>query len=165
MNKNLALFAFLGIFGACTNSENPRVSKDSAETQPELSTEEETQTLIPMEYVIIETNKGNISLELDPNKAPITVANFLAYVDSGFYDNTVFHRVIDGFMIQGGGFTTDGEKKETRDPIVLESQNGLKNDVGTIAMARTNAPNSATAQFFINLKDNSFLNYQPGNPG
>ncbi|MCZ4408973.1 peptidylprolyl isomerase [Cryomorphaceae bacterium 1068] len=118
-----------------------------------------------MEYVVIETNKGNISLELDPNKAPITVANFMAYVDAGFYDNTVFHRVIDGFMIQGGGFTDEGDRKETRDPIILESENGLKNDVGTIAMARTNAPNSATAQFFINLKDNGFLNYAPGNAG
>ncbi|MFT6175086.1 MAG: peptidyl-prolyl cis-trans isomerase B (cyclophilin B) [Cryomorphaceae bacterium] len=165
MKKSLALFALLGIFAACTESSTPGKTTESAEIQPEELIEEETPEPLLMEYVVIETNKGNISLELDPNKAPITVANFMAYVDAGFYDNTVFHRVIDGFMIQGGGFTTDGGKKETRDPILLESENGLKNDVGTIAMARTNAPNSATAQFFVNLKDNGFLNYAPGNPG
>ncbi len=165
MKKSLALFAILGIFASCTESSTPEKTTEPAELQPEELIEEETPELLPMEYVVIETNKGNISLELDPNKAPITVANFMAYVDAGFYDNTVFHRVIDGFMIQGGGFTVEGDRKETRDPIMLESENGLKNDVGTIAMARTNAPNSATAQFFINLKDNGFLNYQPGNPG
>jgi len=165
MKKSLALFALPAIFAACTESGTPEKTSEPANVQSEQIIEEETPELIPMEYVVIETNKGNISLELDPNEAPITVANFMAYVDDGFYDNTVFHRVIDGFMIQGGGFTTDGAKKDTRDPIVLESQNGLKNDVGTIAMARTNAPNSATAQFFINLKDNAFLNYSPGNPG
>ena len=165
MKKSLALFALLGIFAACTESSTPEKTTESAEIQPEELIEEETPEPLLMEYVVIETNKGNISLELDPNKAPITVANFMAYVDAGFYDNTVFHRVIDGFMIQGGGFTADGGKKETRDPILLESENGLKNDVGTIAMARTNAPNSATAQFFVNLKDNGFLNYAPGNPG
>ena len=165
MKKNLALFALLGIFAACTESSTPGKNTESAEIQLEELIEEETPEPLLMEYVVIETNKGNISLELDPNKAPITVANFMAYVDAGFYDNTVFHRVIDGFMIQGGGFTVDGGKKETRDPILLESENGLKNDVGTIAMARTNAPNSATAQFFVNLKDNGFLNYAPGNPG
>ncbi|NEN22668.1 peptidyl-prolyl cis-trans isomerase [Cryomorpha ignava] len=118
-----------------------------------------------MEYVVIETNKGDITLELDPNKAPVTVANFLSYVDAGHYDNTVFHRVISNFMIQGGGFTADGTQKPTQSPIELESQNSLSNDVGTIAMARTNAPNSATAQFFINVSQNDFLNYKPGNPG
>ncbi|MFT6997845.1 MAG: peptidyl-prolyl cis-trans isomerase B (cyclophilin B) [Cryomorphaceae bacterium] len=165
MKKSLALFTLLGIFAACTESSSPEKTMERAEIQSEELIEKETPELLPMEYVVIETNKGNFSLELDPNKAPITVANFMAYVDAGFYDNTVFHRVIDGFMIQGGGFTTDGSKKETRDPIMLESENGLKNDVGTIAMARTNAPNSATAQFFVNLKDNGFLNYAPGNPG
>ncbi|MGB6035983.1 MAG: peptidylprolyl isomerase, partial [Cryomorphaceae bacterium] len=117
MKKSLALFALLGIFAACTESTTTETSNEPAEVQPEELIEEETPELIPMEYVVIETNKGNISLELDPNKAPITVANFMAYVDAGFYDNTVFHRVIDGFMIQGGGFTADGQKKETRDPI------------------------------------------------
>jgi peptidylprolyl isomerase/peptidyl-prolyl cis-trans isomerase A (cyclophilin A)/peptidyl-prolyl cis-trans isomerase B (cyclophilin B) len=165
MKKSLALFALLGIFAGCTESSTPQKTTEPVEIQSEELIEEETPEPLPMEYVVIETNKGNISLELDPNKAPITVANFIAYVDAGFYDNTVFHRVIDGFMIQGGGFTADGSKKDTRDPIMLESENGLKNDVGTVAMARTNAPNSATAQFFVNLKDNDFLNYAPGNPG
>lgn len=165
MKKSLALFAIMGIFAACTESSTPQKATETATPTQEELIEEETPEPIPMEYVVIETNKGNISLELDPNKAPITVANFMAYVDAGFYENMVFHRVIDGFMIQGGGFTTDGKQKETRDPILLESDNGLKNDVGTVAMARTNAPNSATAQFFINLKDNGFLNYAPGNSG
>jgi len=165
MKKSLALFAILGIFAACNQSGAPEKNSEPADLQSEELNQKETPEPQPMEYVVIETSKGNISLELDPNKAPITVANFMAYVDSGFYENTVFHRVINDFMIQGGGFTEDGSKKETRDPIMLESQNGLKNDIGTIAMARTNAPNSATAQFFINLKDNDFLNYSPGNPG
>ncbi len=109
--------------------------------------------------VIMETSMGSIEIELDEDKAPVTVENFLSYVASGAYDSTIFHRVIDGFMVQGGGFTPDGNKKPTNPPIVLESKNGLTNDLGTIAMARTNIPDSATNQFFINLKDNSFLNY------
>ena len=109
--------------------------------------------------VVLETSLGSIEIELNKEKAPITVENFLNYVTSGAYDGTVFHRVIDRFMIQGGGFTTDGKKKATNPPIKLESNNGLLNEVGTIAMARTNIPDSATNQFFINLKDNSFLNY------
>ncbi len=107
--------------------------------------------------VKLETTKGAIVLELDQAKAPITVGNFLDYVKSGFYDGTVFHRVIPNFMIQGGGFTANLEQKPTRETIVNESANGLLNKRGTIAMARTSEPNSATAQFFINLKDNSFL--------
>jgi peptidyl-prolyl cis-trans isomerase B (cyclophilin B) len=102
---------------------------------------------------------GNIEVELDSEKAPNTVKNFLQYVNSNFYDGTIFHRVIKGFMIQGGGFTKDMEQKKTLAPIAIESNNGLKNDRGTIAMARTSDPNSATSQFFINTKDNSFLNY------
>lgn len=113
--------------------------------------------------VVLETSLGSIEIELNIEKAPITVENFLNYVITGAYDETVFHRVIDGFMIQGGGFTTDGEKKPTNPPIKLESNNGLLNEVGTIAMARTNIPDSATNQFFINLKDNSFLNYSSTN--
>lgn len=120
---------------------------------------------VPMEYVEMVTSKGSITMELDPNAAPVTVANFLSYVDDGYYDGTVFHRVIGTFMIQGGGFTQDGQRKSTKDPIVLESDNGLPNDIGTIAMARTNAPNSATSQFFINVVKNDFLNYSPRNPG
>jgi peptidyl-prolyl cis-trans isomerase A (cyclophilin A) len=107
--------------------------------------------------VKLETTKGTIVIELDKAKAPITVGNFLDYVKSGFYDGTVFHRVIPNFMIQGGGFTPNMEQKPTREAIVNESANGLVNKRGTVAMARTPDPNSATAQFFINLKDNSFL--------
>lgn len=114
---------------------------------------------------VLETNKGVIEIELDEEAAPRTVRNFIRYVEDGVFDGTVFHRVMSGFMIQGGGFTSDGTQKDTRDPIPLESDNGLKNLRGTIAMARTSEPNSATNQFFINLVDNSFLNYGSDQPG
>lgn len=109
--------------------------------------------------VVISTSLGDITVELDAEKAPTTVANFLGYVDDGFYDGTVFHRVIKDFMVQGGGMTADGRQKPTKPPIKNEANNGLRNDVGTIAMARTNDVNSATAQFFINTKNNDFLNH------
>jgi peptidyl-prolyl cis-trans isomerase B (cyclophilin B) len=109
--------------------------------------------------VIIRTTFGAMTLELDAEKAPKTVANFLEYARAGFYDGTVFHRVIENFMIQGGGFDADMQQKDSNDPIDNEADNGLKNDFGTIAMARTMEPNSATAQFFINVKDNDFLNH------
>ncbi|HEY6862968.1 MAG TPA: peptidylprolyl isomerase [Burkholderiales bacterium] len=105
------------------------------------------------------TNHGVIGIELDDKRAPETVKNFLGYVESGFYANTVFHRVIDGFMIQGGGFEPGMRQKPTRAPIQNEAANGLKNDRYSIAMARTNDPHSASSQFFINVKDNSFLNH------
>lgn len=105
------------------------------------------------------TNQGTIELELDSEKAPITAKNFERYVTEGFYDGTIFHRVIKGFMIQGGGFTAGMSEKQTHDPIVNEAKNGLKNDKYTIAMARTNEPHSATSQFFINVADNDFLNH------
>jgi len=108
----------------------------------------------------IQTNQGDIVVELNREKAPKTVENFLSYVNDGFYNGTVFHRVIDGFMIQGGGFTQDLQQKATKSPIQNEADNGLKNDRGTIAMARTNEPHSATAQFFINVVNNDFLNYR-----
>ncbi|KTT26524.1 peptidylprolyl isomerase [Pseudacidovorax intermedius] len=108
--------------------------------------------------VKLTTSAGDIVLQLEPAKAPKTVANFLQYVQDKHYDGTVFHRVIDGFMIQGGGFTPDLRQKPTRAPVPLEADNGLKNDRGTIAMARTSDPNSATAQFFINVKNNDMLN-------
>ncbi|MCD2514555.1 peptidylprolyl isomerase [Comamonas endophytica] len=108
--------------------------------------------------VELKTSQGAIVLQLDPAKAPKTVANFLQYVNSKHYDGTVFHRVIDGFMIQGGGFTADLQQKPTQPPIPLEASNGLKNDRYTVAMARTGNPNSATAQFFINVADNAMLN-------
>ena len=111
------------------------------------------------EKVRLETSEGEIVLELYPDKAPITVENFLTYVNQRGYDGTVFHRVIPGFMVQGGGFTSDGEKKPTHPPIKLESANGLKNEKYTLAMARTNVPDSATNQFFINVADNDFLNF------
>jgi len=114
--------------------------------------------------VILSTNYGNIKLELDADKAPKTVENFLSYVNAGHYDGTIFHRVIDGFMIQGGGFEPGMKQKPTRDPVENEAKNGLKNDAYTIAMARTSAPHSATAQFFINVNNNSFLDY-PGQDG
>jgi len=109
--------------------------------------------------VILKTNFGNITLELYPDKAPKTVQNFLQYAEDGFYKNTIFHRVIQNFMIQGGGFDTAMEQKTTRSPIENEAANGLKNQVGTIAMARTSDPHSATAQFFINVANNTSLNY------
>ena len=109
--------------------------------------------------VTLQTNKGDIVLELDAEKAPKTVANFLEYAKAGFYDGTIFHRVIPGFMIQGGGFTADMAQKPTNAPIENEANNGLKNDTYTIAMARTQAPHSATAQFFINVANNGFLNF------
>lgn len=108
--------------------------------------------------VNLKTSLGDIVVELDPAKAPKSTENFLEYVDSGFYNGTIFHRVIDGFMVQGGGFTADLQKKDTREPIENEAKNGLKNDRGTIAMARTNDPHSATAQFYINSVDNDSLN-------
>lgn len=108
--------------------------------------------------VLVKTDLGDIVIELYPDKAPITVANFLSYVNDNTYDGTVFHRVIKGFMIQGGGYTPDGNEKPTKEPITLESDNGLKNDIGTVAMARTNVPDSATSQFFINTANNQFLN-------
>jgi cyclophilin family peptidyl-prolyl cis-trans isomerase len=109
--------------------------------------------------VKLTTSMGSITLELDKAKASATVENFAKYVDSGQYNGTIFHRVIDGFMIQGGGFTSDMQQKPTGAPIKNEAGNGLKNDKYTVAMARTSDPNSATAQFFINVKDNDFLNY------
>jgi cyclophilin family peptidyl-prolyl cis-trans isomerase len=114
--------------------------------------------------VVFETSQGNFTVELYPEKAPKTVANFLQYVKDGFYENTIFHRVINRFMIQGGGFERDMTEKNTRAPIPNEAGNGLLNEVGTIAMARTMDPDSATAQFFINLNDNQFLNYAGPDP-
>ncbi len=114
--------------------------------------------------VIITTNHGDIKLELDAEKAPKTVENFLAYVNAGHYSNTIFHRVIDGFMIQGGGFEPGMKQKATKAPVENEAKNGLKNVEYSVAMARTSDPHSASAQFFINIKNNSFLDY-PGQDG
>jgi cyclophilin family peptidyl-prolyl cis-trans isomerase len=116
--------------------------------------------------VVMKTSMGDIRLELYPDQAPVTVQNFLEYANSGFYDGTIFHRVISSFMIQGGGFTPDMQKKATREPIVNEAANGLSNRRGTIAMARLPQPDSATAQFFINVQNNMNLDYNGAqNPG
>ena len=114
--------------------------------------------------VDLKTSAGSIRVELYPAKAPKTVENFLRYVRDGHYDGTIFHRVIPGFMVQGGGMTTNMAQKPTRPPVPIESKNGLKNEVGTLAMARTSDPNSATSQFFINVSNNGFLDY-PGQDG
>jgi len=117
-------------------------------------------------HVKLQTSMGNIVLELNARAAPVTVKNFLEYVEEGFYDGTIFHRVIPNFMIQGGGFTAELERKQTRQPIVNEANNGLGNDRGTIAMARGPEPDSATCQFFINQRNNTFLNFvDTGKPG
>ena len=137
----------------------PAAAEPEAEDGPEAAEE-------PEEIAVIETTMGTIEVELDREHAPATVENFVRYVNEGFYDGTVFHRVIESFMIQGGGFTPGGEQKETRSPIPLESQNGLSNTRGAIAMARTYVPDSATSQFYINVVDNGgMLDYAPGNPG
>ena len=115
--------------------------------------------MVDMPVVELDTNMGAIVIELNEEKAPKTVENFLNYVKSGHYDGTIFHRVIDGFMIQGGGMDADMNEKSTNAPIENEADNGLKNEAGTIAMARTQDPHSATGQFFINVKDNDFLNH------
>lgn len=114
----------------------------------------------PNPQVLVKTSMGEFVIELYPDKAPLSVANFLRYVNDGFYGGTIFHRVIGSFMIQGGGFTADMQQKPTGAPIKNEADNGLKNDRGTIAMARTNDPHSASAQFFINTVDNDFLNFK-----
>ncbi len=125
--------------------------------------------LLPMslqaaQYAIIETSKGTIKVELDEQRAPLSVKNFLAYADAGFYAGTIFHRVIGNFMIQGGGFDAELRQKSSSEPITNEAGNGLKNRRGTLAMARTQVVDSATSQFFINLKDNDFLDHRGENP-
>lgn len=114
--------------------------------------------------ITFHTNHGDFDIELDFEKAPISAKNFLEYCKEGFYADTIFHRVIDGFMIQGGGFTKDMSQKTTKAPIENEADNGLSNDIGTLAMARTGDPHSASSQFFINVKDNGFLNHTGKNP-
>ncbi len=145
-------FAAALLLAGCSSQEIE--AKVEAETAPEPEIIKEAKTMI-----LVKTTKGDIKLELDAEKAPNTVANFLKYVESGHYSNTIFHRVIDNFMIQGGGFTADMAQKKAPHNVDNEADNGLKNDRGTIAMARTGDPHSAGAQFFINVKDNDFLNF------
>jgi peptidyl-prolyl cis-trans isomerase B (cyclophilin B) len=135
------------------------MAKPAAGSCTSSSTDKRTQPMVKLH-----TNHGIITIELDAAKAPNTVANFLDYAKSGFYDGTIFHRVISNFMIQGGGFGAGMKEKTTKAPIQNEAGNGLKNDVYTVAMARTGDPHSATAQFFINVKNNDFLNYSSPNP-
>lgn len=149
MKKTLLTLLVSGSLISSAYAATPSAPKCSA-TQPE---------------VVMVTNYGTIELQLDQTKAPISVANFEQYVKSGFYKDKIFHRVIPGFMIQGGGFDAKMNEATTKSPIKNEANNGLTNDKYTIAMARTNDPDSATAQFFINVKDNAFLNYSAGNPG
>ena len=134
-------------------------SQDKTEPTPVSSATESTQPIKGIVKATIETSKGTIELELDADKAPITVANFVNYAKKGFYDGTIFHRVIPGFMIQGGGFTADMQQKQPDKAIQCESKNGLKNEKGTVAMARTGDPHSATAQFFINVNNNANLDF------
>jgi peptidyl-prolyl cis-trans isomerase A (cyclophilin A) len=158
----LSLLPVLMFVVGCERKESEKGEleqvKQVQEAQGEISTKTvSTEGGNPM--VLMSTSKGDIKIELYPDKAPITVGNFLGYVKDGFYDGTIFHRVIPGFMIQGGGFTPDMNQKPTRDPIKNEADNGLKNNKGTITMARTNVVDSATSQFFINQASNDFLNH------
>ena len=166
MKNTLMMIVMLTLFvseGCTQNKKTDQNENESNSATEKVDKMSKTPQKENGYVVVLETSLGSIEIELNKEKAPITVENFLNYVTTGAYDETVFHRVKDGFMIQGGGFTIDGKKKSTNPPIKLESNNGLLNEVGTIAMARTNIPDSATNQFFINLKDNSFLNYSSTN--
>lgn len=158
--STLAILAML--FVSACSAENIAIESTPQESSAII---EETivTTAAESTSVIFETTAGNFTIELNAEKAPLTVANFLQYVESGFYNGTIFHRVIGNFMIQGGGFTAEMTKKSTRQPIINEADNGLTNNIGTIAMARTNAPHSATSQFFINVADNGPLNHKAKN--
>ncbi len=147
---------------AATDEQTEPVTTGTADTPPAPETTEPQKASNTM--IVLKTTKGDISIELFEKEAPVTTANFLAYVDSGFFKGTIFHRVMDGFMIQGGGFTKDMNQKPTLAPIKNEAANGLKNARGTLAMARTSDPNSATAQFFINVVNNDFLDFRSPDP-
>ena len=172
--KYIAVCSFIAfLLGCAAQDKDAEYQPETASTDieealetPSAATEDQAQpqTDSAMPRVKMTTSKGVILIELDAEKAPISVENFLAYVNDGFYDGTIFHRVIPDFMIQGGGFTPDMGQKPTRAPIKNEAANGLKNLRGTVAMARTNVPDSATSQFFINLKDNAFLDYRGPQP-
>ncbi len=162
MVRNILTCVFLvGVLLVSSCEEQEKASSETNKTEKK----QEDKT-VEVKKVKLETSMGDIVIELNEEKAPVTVENFLRYVEEGLYDGTIFHRVINKFMIQGGGFTEDMKRKQTHPPIVNEASNGLRNDKGTIAMARTNNPDSATGQFFINHKNNDFLNYVEGrNPG
>ena len=151
----------------CDKQNDKQASVASAKKVEDKETGKESKNIaMEPKKIKLETSMGDIVVELNQKAAPVTVNNFLWYAEEGFFDGTIFHRVISDFMIQGGGFTVDMNQKKTQEPIVNEAYNGLKNDRGTIAMARTSIPDSATCQFFINLKNNDFLNYvERNNPG
>lgn len=160
MSKAIKLFSVLALLGfslACAKQEIPTNNQQPADTKAEDSNTIKTQETNM--FVLLKTNKGDIVLELNERQAPQTVENFAQYVKEGHYNGTIFHRVIRGFMIQGGGFNADMDQLPTHNPIMNEADNGLKNGKYTIAMARTSDPDSATAQFFINTNDNDFLNF------
>jgi cyclophilin family peptidyl-prolyl cis-trans isomerase len=144
-----AMMSLSGLCFSLTSEENKKMTTTPKTKHP---------------VVLIKTTAGDIKVELDADKAPISVKNFLQYVNEGHYDGTIFHRVIEGFMVQGGGFTKDMQQKPVHAPIKIESDNGLKNTRGTLAMARTSDPNSATGQFFINVVDNKFLDFTSKSP-
>jgi peptidyl-prolyl cis-trans isomerase A (cyclophilin A) len=152
-------FWFYGLLSVVILVNGCSEKTDKAQANKETVNTERNIVKSQSNVVKLQTSMGNIVIELDEQSAPVTVKNFLGYVQAGFYDGTIFHRVIPGFMIQGGGFTEQMMRKKTLDPIINEAKNGLSNMRGTIAMARTSDPNSATCQFFINHSDNDFLNY------
>jgi peptidyl-prolyl cis-trans isomerase A (cyclophilin A) len=156
--RNALAILTAGLATVCVAQTNPAADQTKSVIDPAKSAPQTAPSEKESNMVTIRTSKGDIQVELYPDKAPITVKNFFQYVDKKHYNGTIFHRVIDGFMIQGGGFTKDLNQKTTLSPIKNEASNGLKNDRGTLAMARTGDPDSATAQFFINVVDNKSLN-------
>ena len=156
----------VSVCGCDSQKQTKPVGQETAPMEKEMEPLERNTVEAEKKLVKLETSMGDIVIELNEQDAPVTVKNFIEYVEQGHFNGTIFHRVIPNFMIQGGGFTADMERKETRDPIVNEASNGLGNDRGTIAMARTNDPDSATCQFFINHRNNRSLNYIKNvNPG
>jgi len=162
----IVLFSFFFFITGC-NANEPKTTEKSensnTQTQP-VETKKSGDKMSANPKIKLETSKGTMVLELDAEKAPNTAANFVGYVNDGFYDGLIFHRVITNFMVQGGGMNPDMSEKPNKTPIQNEANNRLKNDRGTVAMARTNDPHSATSQFFINLKDNDFLNHTSESP-
>ena len=166
----IAIFSFFFLVTGCSADETKKTDETSATTTAtatnteQLTDKKETGDTMSNPIIKMETSKGTMTIELDAEKAPKSAANFVEYVKDGFYDGLIFHRVIPNFMVQGGGMNPDMSEKANKMPIKNEANNGLKNDRGTLAMARTNDPHSATSQFFVNLKDNDFLNHTSESP-
>jgi peptidyl-prolyl cis-trans isomerase A (cyclophilin A) len=165
----IIITAVFGLTVVCLGEDKPAASApaspDVNNSKAQKKPAEPNKITVERKMIKLETSKGDIVIEVNETAAPVTSANFLKYVQEGFYDGVIFHRVIPGFMIQGGGFTPDMTQKPTHATIFIEAKNGLKNDRGTIAMARLPDPNSASAQFFINLVNNDVLNYSARSPG